>query len=463
MKIKLFPKNEQELSKLFVLIFPLTLLLSLTISFLKNAYFTFANLLPHNAIFNYGFLDRVDTQTSLGLVFGAALCLSFSYLFSKSLGRATVLFPLVFLTLLGIVGTEFLDILVNFFSQNSAYDLGNSSVLILLKILVVFGLFGLSSLNLLAKKEPSIFASAQFIYGAVVFYLISLFIIRGELNVFSDIFLINSLYASTHIYVGVTFVYLAIIHFLMTRPLEAIMFNKTLSSIAFWGFLFLLPWTNFKYYYGSVLPNWIENISIYLSISLVVPLLAFLVNYTKTIQSKEATENKSLGLMNFSVILFSITTIFHIVSSFENLLPILGITNFVNVIRFGYVGSLVMATISFSYYLIPKLFGREVAYSRLENIVFNGFKISYLLVLINNTLIGVNSGYSWNAGANAGNPTIYGEGYEIVWNLISFNFSLNTFISLILLSSGFLYLISVIKAVSSGQITTVEEMVYTNE
>ena len=463
MKIKLFPKNEQELSKLFVLIFPLTLLLSLTISFLKNAYFTFANLLPHNAIFNYGFLDRVDTQTSLGLVFGAALCLSFSYLFSKSLGRATVLFPLVFLTLLGIVGTEFLDILVNFFSQNSAYDFGNSSLLILLKILVVFGLFGLSSLNLLAKKEPSIFASAQFIYGAVVFYLISLFIIRGELNVFSDIFLINSLYASTHIYVGVTFIYLAIIHFLMTRPLEAIMFNKTLSSIAFWGFLFLLPWTNFKYYYGSVLPNWIENISIYLSISLVVPLLAFLVNYTKTIQSKEATENKSLGLMNFSVILFSITTIFHIVSSFENLLPILGITNFVNVIRFGYVGSLVMATISFSYYLIPKLFGREVAYSRLEDIVFNGFKISYLLVLINNTLIGVNSGYSWNAGANAGNPTIYGEGYEIVWNLISFNFSLNTFISLILLSSGFLYLISVIKAVSSGQITTVEEMVYTNE
>ena len=463
MKIKLFPKNEQELSKLFVLIFPLTLLLSLTISFLKNAYFTFANLLPHNAIFNYGFLDRVDTQTSLGLVFGSALCLSFSYLFSKSLGRATVLFPLVFLTLLGVVGTEFLDILVNFFSQNSAYDLGNSSLLILLKILVVFGLFGLSSLNLLAKKEASIFASAQFIYGAVVFYLISLFIIRGELNVFSDIFLINSLYASTHIYLGVTFIYLAIIHFLMTRPLEAIMFNKTLSSIAFWGFLFLLPWTNFKYYYGSVLPNWIENISIYLSISLVVPLLAFLVNYTKTIQSKEAAENKSLGLMNFSVILFSITTIFHIVSSFENLLPILGITNFVNVIRFGYVGSLVMATISFSYYLIPKLFGREVAYSRLEDIVFNGFKISYLLVLINNTLIGVNSGYSWNAGANAGNPTIYGEGYEIVWNLISFNFSLNTFISLILLSSGFLYLISVIKAVSSGQITTVEEMVYTNE
>ena len=462
MKIKLFPKNEQELSKLFVLIFPLTLLLSYTISFLKNAYFTFANLLPTNAVFNYGFLDRLDTQSSLGLVFGASLSLSFSYLFSKSLGRTMVLFPLVFLTLLGVVGTEFLDILVNFFFENRAYDLGNSSLLILLKILVVFGLFGLASLNLLAKKEASIFASAQFIYGAVVFYLISLFIVRAELNIFSDIFLINALYTSTHIYVGITFIYLAIIHFLMTRPLEAVLFNKTLSSITFWGFLFLMPWTNFKYYYGSLLPNWIENISIYLSMSLLVPLIAFLVNFIKTIQSKEA-DNKSLELVNFSVILFSITTIFHIVSSFENLLPILGITNFINVISYGYVGSLVLATISLSYYLIPKLFGREVAYSRLENIIFAGFKFSYLLVLINNAVIGINSGYSWNAGANAGNPTIYGEGFGIVWNLISFNFSLNTFVSLILLSTGFLYLISVLRAISSGEVTTVEEMVFTNE
>ena len=155
--------------------------------------------------------------------------------------------------------------------------------------------------------------------------------------------------------------------------------------------------------------------------------------------------------------------IFHMVSGFENLLPILGITNFVNAINYGFSGSLILATISLSYYLIPKLFGREVAYSKLEDIVFLGFKISYISILINNIVLGINSGYSWNAGANAGNPTIYGEGFEIVWNQISFNFSLNTFISLLLLGSGFMYLVSVLRAISSGSITTVEEMVYTNE
>ena len=77
------------------------------------------------------------------------------------------------------------------------------------------------------------------------------------------------------------------------------------------------------------------------------------------------------------------------ISSFENLLPILGITNFVNVITYGLIGSLVLATISLSYYLIPKLYGREVNYSRLEDITFFGFKISYLLLLINNTVLGL--------------------------------------------------------------------------
>ncbi len=152
MKLKLIPKNEQELSKLFVLIFPLTLLLSSLLAFLRDSYFTFANLLPNNQIFNYGFLDRLSTKASFGLVFATIICLTFAYLFSKSLGRVAVLFPLLFLTLLGFIGTEFLDIVLSFFYQDNLNITGSISVVLLLKILVSFGLFGLASLNLLAKK-----------------------------------------------------------------------------------------------------------------------------------------------------------------------------------------------------------------------------------------------------------------------------------------------------------------------
>ena len=418
MRLKLIPKNEQELSKLFVLIFPLTLLLASLTSFLKDAYFTFANLIPNNKIFNYGFLDTLHYQATYGVLFATCICLSFTYLFSKSLGRIAILFPLLFLTLLGLVGTEFLDLVLSFFYQDRTNVTGNSSLLIILKLLVGFGLFALASLNLLAKREASIFVSAQFLYGAIVFYFISLLISRSELIVFTDSLMIRSLHTSMYIYVCVSFVFLSIVHFLMTKPLGATLFNKTLTAITFWGFLFLLPWTNFKYYFGSVIPNWLENVSIYLSLSLLIPLLAFAVNYVKTVQTKEDEGNKSSSLMSFSVIIFLITNLLHIISSFENILPLVGLTNFQNVINQGYIGSLIFASISFVYYLIPKVFGRLVKYSRLEDLVFSGLKFMYPVLLINNFLIGVNSGYSWNAGANAGSPTIYGEGFSLLLSLI---------------------------------------------
>ena len=110
-----------------------------------------------------------------------------------------------------------------------------------------------------------------------------------------------------------------------------------------------------------------------------------------------------------------------------------------------------------------RLFGRLVKYSRLEDMVISGLKFIYPVLLINNFLIGVNTGYSWNAGANAGSPTIYGEGFNVLWNVVGINYSANTFISLLLMMLSFLFFISVARSISSGDVTTVEKMVYSNE
>lgn len=463
MKIKVFPKNERELTKLFVVLFPLVLILNFSVSFLRDSYFSFSNLLPHSELLNYGFLSKLSNQSTYGILFATSLALTFTYLFSKSLGRLIILFPLVFLTLIGLSGIETLDFLVSFFDSTKTYTLGNSSILLPLKLLIIFGLIGISSINILAKKEHSIFSSAQFLFGSLIFYFISLLVIRSGIEVFSDALLINIVYTSTHIYVGTSFVYLAIVHFLMSRPLGAVIYSKTLTSITFWGYLFLLPWTGFKYYYGSILPNWIENVSIYLSFSLIIPLLAVTVNFVKTTQTKTTENLTSLSLLNFSFVIFCITNILHIVASYENLLPILGLTNFVNTISLGYVAALTTAMISFTYYLVPKLFGRDIIFSKIEQTVFFIFKLGYFLHLVNNILIGINTGYVWNAAANAGSPALFGEGFSVVWNLIGFNYSLNIFTSLLLLLASLLFFVSVIRGVTSGPITTVEEMVTANE
>ena len=59
MKIKLIPSNEQDLSRVFIFLLPLVVLLSALVNFLRDAFMSFSNILPGNQILNYGFLDKV--------------------------------------------------------------------------------------------------------------------------------------------------------------------------------------------------------------------------------------------------------------------------------------------------------------------------------------------------------------------------------------------------------------------
>ncbi len=458
MKIKLLPKNEQEFSKIFIFFTPLVILFAVTISLLKDFYFLFSNALPHTRIFNYGVLEKISNQTSYNLLLVFIVIFATVYLLSKSIGRKLILFPLFFLSCLGIVGFESIEIVLALIFPNNIMSLGNSTFLIVFKLLIMIGLLGLVFLNLLAKKEAALFISSQFLVGSMIFYSLSLYIYQGNYEVVADNFFINSLYISSHIYVGFSFVFLSILFFLITRGLEGTLYSKTLGSITFWGYMFLLPWTNYKFHYGSILPNWIENVSIYLSLSLLVPLLSLIVNYQKTISTRQSDNFIIYQLVNASFVVFFITNIFQIVSSFSNLIPILSVTSFEGTIRYGYIYSLILIVVPFVYYLIPRIFGREIVFTRMESANSLLLRSVILLTLFINGLIGINSGYSWNAGANAGNPTIFGEGFLITWSLIGTPYTINLFLSLLLLVSVFLFSVTTFRAISSGPITEVESV-----
>ncbi len=458
MKIKLLPKNEQEFSKVFIFFTPLVVLLAVTINLLRDFYFLFSDALPHTRIFNYGVLDKISNQTSYNLLLVFIFIFATVYLLSKSIGRKLILFPLFFLSCLGIVGFESIEIVLALISPNNIMPFGNSSFLILFKLFLMVGLLGLIFLNLTAKKEAALFVSSQFLVGSMIFYSLSLYIYQGDFEVIADNFFINSLYISSHVYVGFSFVFLSILFFLITKGMNGTLYSKTLTSITFWGYMFLLPWTNYKFHYGSVLPNWIENVSLYLSLGLLVPLLSLLVNYQKTISTRQNENLITYELVNASFVVFFITNIFQIVSSFSNLIPILSVTSFEGAIRYGYVYSLVLIVVPFVYYLIPRIFGREIIFTRMETVNSFLLRSVILLTLFINGLIGINSGYSWNAGANAGNPTIYGEGFLITWSLIGTPYTVNLFLSLLLLVSIFLFCVTTIRAISSGPVTEVESV-----
>ena len=137
MKIKLIPSNEQDLSRVFIFLLPLVVLLTASVNFLRDAFMSFSNILPGNQVLNYGFLDKVSNQVSFNFLFSFILVLTVVYLLSKSLGRSIIIFPIFFLTGLGLIGIEFVDVVIGFVAPEQLETLGNTWMLLLLKILLV--------------------------------------------------------------------------------------------------------------------------------------------------------------------------------------------------------------------------------------------------------------------------------------------------------------------------------------
>ena len=159
MRIKIFPKNEQAFSKFFIVLTPLFLLLLGTIALTKEAYFIFAAILPQNSFLNSGYLEKLNNHITYNLMLSFLIVFLTVYLLPKTLGRKLIIFPIFFLTSLGVIGLESLDLLLGVLFPDSFLFFGNTSFTLIFKILIFFAFVGLTILNILAKKEASLFVS----------------------------------------------------------------------------------------------------------------------------------------------------------------------------------------------------------------------------------------------------------------------------------------------------------------
>ena len=69
---------------------------------------------------------------------------------------------------------------------------------------------------------------------------------------------------------------------------------------------------------------------------------------------------------------------------------------------------------------------------------------------------GIYSGYLWSAGANSGMLTTFGEGYRIVWGVISPLLSIQTIGSMLILFSCLVFFIDALRSITSGSIVPQE-------
>ena len=451
LKIKnLFQDKGNFVPITFLLLAVSSLILMVSFVFIKDLYNIFPSFMPSGKILNLSTINSLNIRISNFLWPYCSIFFISFYLLPRLTGKTMYLYRF---TTLVAMSTIVISIFapVNLNNKNSLFGLPVQLSTLRLIFLIIFTISILYSF--LKKNEHSLFVSGYFLLSSLVFLLVGAYSITIEFKTNADIMILNSFFVSSQIYIGIGFATMSVIFYLATKGLGGILESRPLSSIALWGYLFLLPWAGFKHYYGTYIPNWLENTSTYMSLGLIIPLLAFLSNILKTIQSSENKSGLTYSYLSNSIFLFSIGNLLLILSAVPSLLPLTSFTLWDSAISLSFMLSFLSVLLSLYSYSIPKLLGREFVGNRVS---FHLYKIGSIASIAAISMSGIYSGYLWSAGANSGMLTTFGEGYRIVWGVISPLLSIQTIGSMLILFSCLVFFIDALRSITSGSIVPQE-------
>ena len=428
----------------------ISLLTTIFFLFVDSMYKIFPQSLPSGDLINSNTVNTLTmSNRNYIFVYTSIFFLSF-YLVPRLTGKTfSGLKPAI--TFSGLILVVI--IISQFFSFESKNNFGipYSLSIVLLTGLVLFALIVV--INFIKRAESSLFVSGYFLLTSSISLVAAIYSTQIELKTTADLMIINSFFTSSQIYIGGGFASLCVIFFLATKGIGGTLENNSLAYITFWGYLFLFPWVGLQFYFGSFLPNWLENIAIYMSLGLVIPLLAFLPNIIKTIQSSIDEKSLVLKYLNYSIYLFVFANLLLIVGGMPSIVPLVSFTMWSEAISWSFILSLASGMLGICYYSIPKLMGREY---KIENISHYLFIAGSALVVMSLASSGIISGYMWTAGANAGTFTTFGEGYALTWKAISQYYYLSTLGTAMLTISIGTFFINTLRTIASGVVVAQE-------
>jgi len=447
---RLFENRGNSISIIFLFISLISLLSMTMLLFFTEIYNIFPRSLPAGKFFNSNIVNTFEVMNrDFLLIYTSVFFLSF-YLVPRLTGKTFIgLKPATAIAGLTL-GIPWLSAFFPFESKNS-FGIHSSLSIVLMLTLILFTFF--VAISFIRRAEESLFISGYFLLASLISLTAATYSMQIDFMTTADLTIVNSFFTSSQIYIGSGFASLCIIFFLATKGIDGTLDNKSLASITLWGYLFLFPWVGFQFYYGSFLPNWLENISIYMSLGLIIPLLAFLSNIIKTIQSSREEKGLTYKYLNYSVFLFTVGNLLIILGGIPSIIPLVSFTIWSKAITLAFILSLASGLLGIYSYSIPKLMGREF---RSDNVSHNLYIVGSVLVVISLATNGIISGYIWTAGSNAGTFTTFGEGYQIVWQATSQFYYLSAFGSVLLFASLGIFLVNTFRSVTSGAIVAQE-------
>jgi cytochrome c oxidase cbb3-type subunit 1 len=276
-------------------------------------------------------------------------------------------------------------------------------------ITLIWVCFGVVFFGTIAKRRIRPIYISNWFYGGLIIVIAMLHIVNN-LALPVSIDKSYSLYAGAqdaivqwwygHNAVGflLTGGFLGMVYYFLPKHAEQPIWSYRLSVVAFWAFTYSYIWAGPHHLHYSAIPEWVQSLGMVMSLVLLAPSWATLVNGIMTV-SKAWPKLKTDPALKFIVLSLA----FYGLATFEG--PMMAIRS-VNVISHftdwtighvhsGALGWNAMVTYGTFYYLVPRLVGTELYSTRLANWHFVFALGGTLLYILSMWAAGVSQGLLW--------------------------------------------------------------------
>jgi cytochrome c oxidase cbb3-type subunit I len=260
------------------------------------------------------------------------------------------------------------------------------------------------------RKTPHIYV-ANWFYAAFILTI-------AMLHIFNNLAVPVSMWKSYSAYAGVqdamiqwwyghnavgfflTAGFLGMMYYFVPKQANRPVYSYRLSIVHFWAIIFLYIWAGPHHLHYTALPDWTQSLGMVMSLILLAPSWGGMINGIMTL-SGCWEKLRSDPILRFLIVAIS----FYGMSTFEGPMMAIKTVNSlshytdwtIGHVHSGALGWVAMISMGSLYYLIPRLFGRELYSLKLVEVHFWIATIGVVLYISSMWVSGIMQGLMWRA------------------------------------------------------------------
>jgi cytochrome c oxidase cbb3-type subunit I/II len=283
-------------------------------------------------------------------------------------------------------------------------------------ITIVWVVFAINFFGTLARRR------VKHMYVAIWFYM-SFVLTIAVLHIFNSLAIPATLFRSYPVYSGMTDAlvqwwyghnavgfflttpFLGLMYYYLPRAAQRPVYSYRLSIIHFWALVFLYIWAGPHHLLYSALPDWAQTTGMVFSVMLIAPSWGGMLNGLLTLKGAW-NKLRSDPILKFMVVAVS----FYGMSTFEgpmmSIRAVSGLAHYTNWVighvHSGALGWVGMISFGMLYWLVPRLYGRELKHPTWVSHHFWLATIGIVIYTVAMWAAGLMEGLQWRAINDAG-------------------------------------------------------------